>query len=301
MQPGRPSRTAEGAAALRAAHCLFDDPPHLLEDEAVIPLLSLPARLLLRRPPNALRRMWQLQELSRPEIAALRGQIVLRARFAEEVLCERMEQGVAQYVVLGAGLDSFSLRHPELLDRLAVFEVDHPDTQAWKRTRLPREVAARLHFAPVDFERETVEDGLLRAGLDPRRPVCVNWLGSVYYLTTGAVEQTLTALARVAAPGSALVLDYWTRGDRWSGRALLAGIATGVWLQREPLKTLLSSQALADLADAAGWEVALDLGARAQHARWLEGRRDALRVPEFARLARLQPKGRDAQNASGTP
>lgn len=290
MRPDRPSRTAEGAALLRALHAVIDDRPLLFEDAAVADLLSPGARLALRPLPPPIRLGLRRRERLNPQRAALRGQIVLRARFAEDALEAALVAGIDQVVVLAAGLDTLALRRPGLLEGCTLYEVDFPATQAWKRRRLRGRAAQRITFVPVEFGRDDLAAALVAAGLDPSRPLFVNWLGCTYYLSSAALSATLGAMAEVAAPGSAIALDYWT--DRatpdWGARLLLAGIRVAVALQQEPMVGLLSPAGLARSAEAAGWTVAEDLDARAQRARWLAGRRDTLSVPEFAHLALLR-------------
>lgn len=113
-------------------------------------------------------------------------------------------------MILGAGLDSFAYRRPDLVDRLRIFEVDHPASQAWKRARLAElgvSLPANLVFAPVDFERQALGSGLLEAGVDLAAPAVFSWLGVSMYLTMEAIESTLGALT-AAAPGSRVAMTY---------------------------------------------------------------------------------------------
>lgn len=290
MQPQRPSRTAEGAAALRAWHLLVDDEPPVFEDHAVFDLLGTPTRLLLTAPPTPLRRALIARERMRPELAALRGQVVVRARYADDVIAAAVADGVDQIVILAAGLDTTALRRHDLLRSARLFEVDHPATQAWKRQRLGPGAAERIRFAAVDFEQDDPGEVLVAAGLDPQRRSVVNWLGCSYYLTPRAIRGTLTALARVMPTGSRIVLDYWTPEwtTQWRSRLLLSGIRFAVALQREPLRALLTPVDLAALLRETGWRIAEDLGPSRQRDRWLRGRRDGLSLPGFARLAMLE-------------
>ena len=135
--------------------------------------------------------------------------VAVRARFAEDALAAALNQGVDQLVILGAGLDTYAYRtqHP---DRLRIFEVDHPDTQAWKRERLRETgipVPASLSFAPIDFEDETLGEGLTSAGFDPDRQSFFTWLGVVPYLTGQSVWSTLEYIASLHARAQ-VVFDY---------------------------------------------------------------------------------------------
>ncbi|MEE4300885.1 MAG: SAM-dependent methyltransferase [Pseudomonadales bacterium] len=291
MIPDRPSRTAEGAALLRALHAFVDDAPLLFEDHVVRDLLSMPARLALRPLPLPMKLGLRRRERLRPTRAALRGQIVLRSRYAEDALDAALAAGVDQILILAAGLDTTALRRPTRLAKATLWEIDHPATQAWKRRRLGGRGEGRIRFVPVVFGEQDLTEALLAAGVDPARPVFVNWLGCTYYLTPEAMSGTLRSLSAFDAPGSEVVVDYWTDTavPDLPSRLLLGGARVALAVQQEPLLGMLSPRAFHRLAAAAGWRVVEDLDAAAQRARWLAGRRDTLSVPGFAHLARLQP------------
>lgn len=207
MEPGQPSRTALAAAAHRAAH-------QLLEGGRVFadPL----ALRILGEDPEAVRRKAEEDPFSR----RMRLFIAMRTRFAEEALATAVERGVRQVVVLGAGLDTYAYRSP-LGDRLRIFEVDHPATQTWKRHRLASAsipLPGRLTFAPVDFERETLSDGLAAAGFDPAQQTFFTWLGVVPYLTEEAIWSTLGFIAALPN-GAHVVFDYSDPPDSLSPEA----------------------------------------------------------------------------------
>ena len=187
MQTGQPSDTARGAAAYRAIHqtldggVIFSDPfaAKILDDETRARLDETAANPSLRP--------WRLF-------------IAARSRFSEDTLAACVARGVRQVVVLGAGLDTFSLRNPHAGQGVRVFEVDYPATQGWKRERLTQAglaIPASLTFAPVDFERQSLADGLTAAGFHADRPAFFQWLGVVPYLSRDAVSATLDFIARV--------------------------------------------------------------------------------------------------------
>src|SRR5580704_6309372 len=174
MQDARPSRTALRVALRRAAHQLYDARPLVLEDPVAVPILGKTYAEELRRTPT---------RSDRPFSVGLRAFLVARSRYAEDTLAHAVERGVKQYVLLGAGLDTFAHRNPH--SHLRVFEVDHPATQQWKRelletSRLP--APGNLTYAPVDFERESLPEQLLSVGFDPDVPTFFAWLGVVPYL-----------------------------------------------------------------------------------------------------------------------
>jgi methyltransferase (TIGR00027 family) len=134
-----------------------------------------------------------------------------RSRYTEDCLEEASKQGVRQYVILGAGFDTFAFRRPELVAPLQVVELDHPVTQSMKRQRIALagwNIPAPLHLVPVDFSRERLTAALGRSAYDPQAPSFFSWLGVTYYLTRNVVFDTLRAIASIAPQGSTVVFDY---------------------------------------------------------------------------------------------
>src|SRR5262245_4202397 len=196
MDEGQPSRTAQSTARLRAAHQILDN-PRVLDDPLALRIIGAQAEAAVRANPQG-----------EPRLATLRAFVVLRSRYTEDELARAVQQGVRQYVILGAGLDTFAYRNP--YSGLRVFEVDHPATQSWKRGSLNQagiDSPSSLTFAPVDFEKETLADGLGRAGFKTDEPAFFSLLGVVIYLTRGAVMETLKFVAAMPA-GSEIVFDY---------------------------------------------------------------------------------------------
>jgi methyltransferase (TIGR00027 family) len=196
MQNGQPSHTALGAAVQRAAHQTLDG-GKIFNDPV--------ARRVLGRQADAL-----IDAVSAdPAQQQMRIFIAARSRFAEDCLDSAVLRGVRQVVILGAGLDTFSLRNPHAALGLRVFEVDHPATQAWKRQRMLEAnlaVPATLTFAPVDFTRQSLAEELAAAGFRPTEPAFFCWLGVVPYLRREAISATLRFIGSL--PGSQVVFDY---------------------------------------------------------------------------------------------
>src|SRR5215469_1170715 len=162
MDDGRSSATAEGAALLRAAHQILDTPP-VFDDPLALRIVGEERAAAVRADP---------QRFQTAERRALRAFVALRSRYAEDQLAAAVERGVRQYVILGAGLDTFAYRNPFPNGCLRIFEVDHPATQAWKRERLQQSgilIPGDLTFAAIDFEQQTLKDGLSEAGFDDRQ------------------------------------------------------------------------------------------------------------------------------------
>ncbi len=200
VRQGEPSRSALAVASLRAVHQLLDE-PLVFPDPVALPLLGAAAEAALRDDPFT---------LNDPMSRGLRGNLVARSRFVEDELSRCVAAGVRQYVLLGAGLDTFAYRHPHRDAGLRVFEVDHAGTQRWKQRLLADAgipVPASLAFVPVDFERDDLGAALRRSGFQADEPACVSWMGVTMYLTADAVLATLGAMAGLAA-GSCLCFDY---------------------------------------------------------------------------------------------
>jgi methyltransferase (TIGR00027 family) len=194
-----PDSTAVRVALWRAMHVRVDSPPHVIEDEIGL-RLAAPDEGWERRP-----------DMDPRGTSGFRAAIVARARFIEDLVAEQVGHGVAQYVVLGAGLDTFAQRRPEIAARLRVFEIDQPGTQAWKRRRLIElgyGIPDRLRLVPVDFEvGADWWEQLSDAGFDPGRPTVVACTGVTMYLTKDATAATLRRLAGLA-PGSTLAMTF---------------------------------------------------------------------------------------------
>ena len=196
MEAGRPSRTAFAAAAHRAAHQVLEE-GRIFADPLALGILGEDAPSVTR---------WAAED---PARGRMRLFIAVRTRFAEDALAAAIERGVQQLVVLGAGLDTYAYRGA-FRERVHIFEVDHPATQAWKRQRLADAaipIPANLTFAPVDFERQGLADGLREAGFDATRQTFFTWLGVVPYLTRDAIWLTLGFIASLPN-GADVVFDY---------------------------------------------------------------------------------------------
>jgi methyltransferase (TIGR00027 family) len=197
MQEGKFSKTAHRVAVRRAAHQLLDQ-PRVLDDPLALRIIGSEAAEELKTNPK------EHHAFSR----AFRAFMAARSRYAEDELASAVAQGVTQYVVLGAGLDTFAYRNPH--PGLRVFEVDHPDTQAWKREQLQTAgipIPSFLTFVPVDFEKQTLEAGLTHSGFNSNAPAFFSWLGVTPYLTREACMTTLSLIAKLPAR-SGVVFDF---------------------------------------------------------------------------------------------
>lgn len=250
MQIGQPSRTARAAAVHRAVHQVLEK-GRIFADPLAVRILGEDAEALARD-----------AELSSHR-RAMRVFIAVRTRFAEDPLTTAVAHGVRQLVVLGAGLDTYAYRGA-MRDRLRIFEVDHPATQAWKRQRLAEAgipLPPNLAFAPVDFERETLREGLAAAGFDPAQRSFFTWLGVVPYLTEEAAFATPTFIGSLPG-GAQVVFDYSNPPDSLSGemRAVHDARATHVAGIGEAWVSYFESDALETKLRALGFSEIEDLG-----------------------------------------
>jgi methyltransferase (TIGR00027 family) len=265
MQPGQPSRTALGAAGLRAAHQVLDGAA-IFADPLALRILGADADHLVR----------EAEAEADPFRQRLRWFIAIRSRIAEDALAAAIKRGVRQLVVLGAGLDTYAYRAPHSLD-LRIFEVDHPTTQAWKRVRLAEAdipLPAFLTFVPVDFERETLADGLAAAGFDSAQQTFFTWLGVVPYLTDEAIFSTLRFIAGL--PGGAhVVFDYvnpTASVTEPARRAAHEALAARVAAAGESIRNRFDSDALQVRLKALGFGEVEDFGWGDISARFLSNR-----------------------------
>jgi methyltransferase (TIGR00027 family) len=278
MQEGRASRTAERVAMRRAAHQLYDDAPLVFADPLAVRVL----------PPDAFAELRQREAMERthPFARGMRAFLCARSRFAEDALERAVAKGVRQYVVLGAGLDTFGGRSalPEcsIHPALRIFEVDHPATQAWKRACLERGgiyVPDTVTFVPVDFEREELMAQLVESGFDSDAPAFCSWLGVVPYLTREAAVGTLRALGSLPM-GSGVAFDYAVAREALPPKQQAAydWLAERVARAGEPFRLGFEPPELWRLLQECGFTRVEDLDGEAIATRYFAGRADGLTV-----------------------
>ena len=266
MEQATPSRTALRVALRRAAHQLYDSPV-VFADPVAVPILGDAYAEELRRTPR---------RSDRPFSIALRAFLVARSRYAEDNLQRAVAAGVHQYVLLGAGLDTFAYRNP--YPQLRVFEVDHPATQQWKRELLQRSgipIPESLTYAPVDFERQSLASQLQANGFDREAPAFFAWLGVVPYLTLAAFRATLGFIHAQPA-GSGVVFDYGQPRAALPPLEQLAhdSLASRVQGAGEPFQLFFTPEEVA--AELSGFHSIEDLGSAEINARYFHGRTDQL-------------------------
>lgn len=278
LAPGEPSLTAQGAALHRAAHQLLER-PLVFHDQLALDILGPGRRVLLEA---------SLQRRQMAGSRVMRAFLVMRSRYAEDELAAAFAGGTRQYVVLGAGLDTFAYHNP-FGERLRVFEVDHPATQDWKRNQLQEQAIAvppGVSYVPVDFERDALGDCLDRAGFDRSAPACISWLGVSMYLTREAVMETLRFVGQSCARGSQIVFDFAPPDDQLSQMELLRRNfwASKVSKAGEPWISNFDAEALAADLLSVGFSHASSFGASEANERYFTGRTDGFRVAGSGRI-----------------
>jgi methyltransferase (TIGR00027 family) len=266
------------AAMIRAAHLLWDDAPAIFQDPLALGLSGVES-------PGA-------SQATRRTMQDNYAGVLVRQRYAEDELATAVNRGVGQYVMLGAGLDSFAYRRPDLATILRVFEVDHPATQQWKRARLREldvHLPSNLTFIPLDFERHTLADGLRAGGHRPELPTFFSWLGVTHYLTAEAVFTTLRYVASLA-PGREIVFQYFLPEALFDdeNRHLLV-----LWKARrasvgEPVLSQFEPTTLATRVQEFGFTQVWDVGPEALDARYFPVRTYGLRVSPYSHLMKAR-------------
>jgi methyltransferase (TIGR00027 family) len=275
MNTGRASMTARAVASRRAAHQILDS-PIVLEDPIAVPILG----------PEFFADPVRHAD---PRARAFRAFMVARSRYTEDNLASAVAAGVTQYVILGAGLDTFAYRNP--FPGLRVFEVDFPATQEFKRIML-RDAAIRepasLTYVPLDFEHQSLASGLAEAGLETTRAAYFSWLGVVPYLTLPAFRSTIDLIAAMPA-GSGVTFDYSLAPEELSPKMQAVGksLAARVAAAGEPFQLYFRSEQLENELMSAGFQRIQQLDHIDLNDRYFTGRTDGLALPAegLAKLA----------------
>ncbi len=267
MQTGRASRTALRVAHRRAVHQILDKPP-VLADPVAVPLLG----------PDF---VFDSERESGRWARAARAFMAMRSRYVEDRLADAVARGVGQYVILGAGLDTFAYRNP--FPALRVFELDFPATQEWKRAQLAGAgvaIPAGLAFVPIDFETETLMDALVRAGFDRGAPAFFGWLGVVPYLTLEAFRATLEAIATLPA-ASGVSFDFGLSPKTFGPlrRMAFERLAQRVAAAGEPFRLFFTPAELNAEFERTGFSAFAQHDADALNALYFSARADGLELP----------------------
>lgn len=270
-----PDSTAVRTALWRALHLEIDAPPPVLDD-------TIGLRLADPDPD------WRSRGDMHPDgTRAFRASIVARARYLDDLVIDRAAAGVGQYVILGAGLDSFAQRHPDVAVR--IFEVDQPGTQDWKRRRLAEigyPPGENLQFVPVDFESgEAFPDALRASGFDVDQPAVLSSMGVSMYLTKEATETTLRQVAQLAS-GSVLAMTFMLPVDLVDAaeRPMQESIEAAAAGSGTPFISHYAPAEMVEMCRAAGFSEADHVGPADLTARYFASRTDGLRPPTAEQL-----------------
>jgi methyltransferase (TIGR00027 family) len=264
-----PESSAVRVALWRALHLEVDSPPHILEDKIGLQLID-PAEGWRERP-----------DMNPDFTSRFRAGIVARARLVEDLVAEQATRGLGQYVILGAGLDTFAQRRPELASRLQIFEVDQAAPQAWKRQRLSElgfAIPKGLHFVPVDFEAgDSWWQALKAAGLDTTKPALVASTGVSMYLSKDAIAATLRKLSTLA-PGSTLVMTFILPIELEDSKERAGREASerGARASGTPFISFFTPQEMLKLALECGFKKAEHVSSAHVKSRYFSGRTDGL-------------------------
>ncbi|MBX6360168.1 MAG: class I SAM-dependent methyltransferase [Acidobacterium ailaaui] len=266
MTTKQPDNTALRTALWRALHVLIDDKPHIIEDMVGYNLI---------KPENG----WQ----ERPDMKftkRLRASIVARARFVEDLAKEQIAKGVKQYVLLGAGLDSFAQRNPEISSQVHIYEIDQPDTLAWKKERLIEngyKIPDNLHFVPVDFETSSWWTELLSKGFDNTQRAFVSCTGVTLYLTKEAITDTLKKVASLAS-GSTIAITFYLPLEQLDeeDKPLMEMSMKGAAASGTPFVSFLSMDEIVKLAHEVGLKEIKTVSTKDMTVKYFRNRTDNL-------------------------
>jgi methyltransferase (TIGR00027 family) len=276
MSKRGPSSTFNGAAVRRAVHVRYERPP-VLDDDWALKLIDRKSRLLVRFPP--LYRRYLAPQLLRSK--SLFAYSISNLRLAEELVEQGLTEGRHQYLLLGAGLDSFGVRRHDLADRLRVYELDHPVAQAVKRARIMRargSIPANLELVPIDFETTTIAQALANSSHDAGQPSTMSWLNTIAYLSVEATAASLRGLGAVSAPNSRLIFNYPPNAPASAaGEADLAAVRASVARKGEPFRSAFDPRDMEHYVAEAGFVVEQHLTEVDLDRRFFSGRTDDLR------------------------
>ncbi|MCB9094374.1 MAG: class I SAM-dependent methyltransferase [Halobacteriovoraceae bacterium] len=267
-----PDHTAVRTSLWRALHVQIDPKPHVFVDEVGAKLVD--------------EKNWRDRADMDPQFSkSMRASIVGRARFIEDLVEENISSGISQYVILGAGLDAFSQRRPELARKIQIFEIDQPATQKWKQNRLLElgfNLPKSLHFVPVDFEAgQSWWDKLLASGFDKNKPTIVVSTGVSMYLSNETNKETLQKLATLA-PGSTFAMTFLLSPELLNPeeKTIMEFVMKKAKESGTPFLSLFSPAEIVELATNSGFKRAEFISALVIYERYFAKRTDGLRAGE---------------------
>ncbi|MFO7559186.1 MAG: class I SAM-dependent methyltransferase [Desulfobacterales bacterium] len=290
MKDSRRSLTAESAAAARAAHFVLNYEPIIFEDPYAAYFIGgrwkwmIQKRVILRLITANFLFGW-----ARPVV----GQILARSRYSEDRFEKAFGNDISQYVLLGAGMDSFAMRRPELEEAVKIYEVDHPSTQEWKKGKLSENSftpPSNVVYIPIDFEKESLAQVLTSSPFQNEIPAFFSWLGTTYYLTKNAVFETFKAISSCAAKGSEVVFDYACSDadGRMPDTKTIKKVRKFTKRRGEEMITAFSQQELFDELKKVGFTLQEDLDTNMQNERYFANRSDGLEAMRHTHIASVK-------------
>ena len=270
------SATSLGVAGLRAAHQLIDGEPKILRDPVILRLLHPSYLDHIQNNPEAFRE---------PRLTQLRSHVVLRSRYTEDRLAAAYVRGIRQYLLLGAGLDTYAWRQAPGLESLRIFEIDHPATQEKKLLRIVEAGMAapeNCRFVPIDFESTSLKEGLAKSAFDPSIPCFVSWLGVTVYLSVEAIDAVLAFIASLPA-GSEMVFTF-SQKKLYEGPGSTADIVARAG---EPWITYFTPKELSRKLKGHGFSTVDFLLPEEAMKTYYDGRTDGLPAPLNITIARV--------------
>ena len=283
MKPNAPSLTAYKVAMMRAVHQILDS-PKVFEDPIALSIIGTQGASYIRSKKRTFKTKLN---------SYLRAIVVARQRFVEDELSVAIKRGVRQYVILGAGLDTFAYRNPHSTNGLRIFEVDHPSTQEWKRQQLKAteiRIPETLAFVPTDFESQSLVDQLRKAGFRTDRPSFFSWLGVTMYLNRETMMATMKHVSSSTPSGSEIVFDYviTPRSQNSLRRLIFHLLSNRVRRAGEPWKSFFYPSSLEMDLKAVGFTRVEDFGPEKINALFFKNRADKLMVGSFGHLMKAQ-------------
>lgn len=277
MTERQASRTAEGAALLRAAHQVLDGAPKVLEDPVAVHLLGA----------SSAETLGAGDPLQQPLVRLARAATVLGGRFIEDELRSAVQRGVRQYVLLGAGFDTFAYRQPGWASDVRIIEVDHPASQERKQERLAAAgvgIPPNVAYVPIDFELTTLAGGMVSEHFDPTLPAFFAWRGVTQYLTRSGIEATLRfvlSLPRASGIGLTFCLPDAAAAEDEAAARFFAEYGAGLG---EPWISRFEPERMVDWLRELGFREVTHLTPETAHERYFRGRSDGLRVPIYEQV-----------------
>lgn len=292
MKQDQSSKTAEAAAAIRALHYLYES-PHILADPYAIHLTNWKWRAILsnRFFPSILKSTGM-----RKIYAAVAGQILSRSRYTEDRLQDALKKGIRQYVILGAGMDSYALRHPELEEKLNIFEIDHPGTQSTKRNKvlkIANQISPNQFFIPVDFEKQNLTDALIASSFKLDEPAFFSWIATTYYLTRESIFNTLASIAKLSTSGSEVIFDYVIANTGLSDQSVSESDTTKKFVERrgEVYLSEFEHNELIEEVCKLGFELLDLVTPEDMHRLYFVDRKDRLKAGQWSAMVHFRCKG----------